>query len=261
MRAESAAALRQDPALEAAYLGGLEGGRVGAHVLGWLSISSCAAPASWAAKPSPPTSALPRGRIAAIAPALPSGDAREEQLNGQLVLPGWSRRISISTSRASSTAAPSPPARVKEAIAETARAKAAFTEADIEARARRTLEQAILAGTQFMRTHVEVDPRIGLQGLPRAAAAEARVRLGARPAALRLPAGGADQRSRHRGAAGGRLRAGRRPDRRLPLCRHAPRRAPRPQSSPSPGASISTSTCISTSTSTRPGCTSTRCCG
>ena len=52
---------------------------------------------------------------------------------------------------------------LQEAICETARAKAAFTEPDIETRARRTLEKAILAGTQFMRTHVEVDPRIGLK--------------------------------------------------------------------------------------------------
>jgi cytosine deaminase len=103
------------------------------------------------------------GRIAAIAPSLPANGAREERLDGQLVLPGLvethihldkARIIDRCTIVAST---------VKEAIAETARAKAAFTEGDIEGRARRTLEQAILAGTQFMRTHVEVDPRIGLK--------------------------------------------------------------------------------------------------
>ncbi len=103
------------------------------------------------------------GRIAAIAPALPSGDAREEQLNGQLVLPGLvETHIHLDKSRIIDRCTISA-GTVKEAIAETARAKAAFAEADIEARARRTLEQAILAGTQFMRTHVEVDPRIGLK--------------------------------------------------------------------------------------------------
>ena len=51
-----------------------------------------------------------------------------------------------------------------EAIAETARAKLAFTEEDIAERARRTLENAILNGTMHMRSHVEVDPRIGLKG-------------------------------------------------------------------------------------------------
>lgn len=53
---------------------------------------------------------------------------------------------------------------LQEAIRETARVKATFTEEDIAARARRTLEKAILAGTMHMRTHVEVDPRIGLKG-------------------------------------------------------------------------------------------------
>ena len=45
-----------------------------------------------------------------------------------------------------------------------AAAKRAFTEADIHARAQRTLEKAIIQGTTRMRTHVEVDPRVGLNG-------------------------------------------------------------------------------------------------
>lgn len=53
---------------------------------------------------------------------------------------------------------------LQEAVALTAKAKAAFTEDDITARARRTLERCILGGTMHMRTHVEVDPRIGLKG-------------------------------------------------------------------------------------------------
>src|ERR1700741_390412 len=51
-----------------------------------------------------------------------------------------------------------------EAIAEVAAAKRAFSEDDIYRRAPRTLERAILQGTMRMRTHVEVDPRIGLKG-------------------------------------------------------------------------------------------------
>ena len=39
-----------------------------------------------------------------------------------------------------------------------------FTEDDIYARGRRTLERAILNGTTRMRTHVEIDPGIGLRG-------------------------------------------------------------------------------------------------
>jgi cytosine deaminase len=51
-----------------------------------------------------------------------------------------------------------------EAIREVAKAKAAFTVDDVHARAARTLERAILHGTTRMRTHVEVDPGIGLRG-------------------------------------------------------------------------------------------------
>jgi cytosine/creatinine deaminase len=52
---------------------------------------------------------------------------------------------------------------LQEAIAEVAAAKRAFTEDDVYARGRRTLEKAIVHGTTRMRTHVEVDPRIGLR--------------------------------------------------------------------------------------------------
>jgi len=52
---------------------------------------------------------------------------------------------------------------LQEAIATVAAAKRAFTEEDVYVRAQRTLERAILRGTTHMRTHVEVDPRIGLK--------------------------------------------------------------------------------------------------
>ena len=45
------------------------------------------------------------------------------------------------------------------------KAKAAFTPEDVHARAMRTLEKAILQGTTHMRTHLEVDPGVGLRGL------------------------------------------------------------------------------------------------
>src|SRR5262252_3872240 len=53
---------------------------------------------------------------------------------------------------------------VAEAVAQTAAAKRAFTEEDIYARATRTLEKCITHGTMLMRTHVEIDPGIGLKG-------------------------------------------------------------------------------------------------
>ncbi|BES69512.1 amidohydrolase family protein [Marinobacter nanhaiticus D15-8W] len=51
-----------------------------------------------------------------------------------------------------------------EAISQTSQAKAAFTEDDVYARGVRVLEQAIAHGTTLMRTHVEIDPGIGLTG-------------------------------------------------------------------------------------------------
>ncbi|VVO56825.1 amidohydrolase family protein [Pseudomonas fluorescens] len=51
-----------------------------------------------------------------------------------------------------------------EAIVQTRAAKAEFTEQDIYLRGAQVLDKAILQGTTFMRTHVELDPQIGLVG-------------------------------------------------------------------------------------------------
>lgn len=51
-----------------------------------------------------------------------------------------------------------------EAIEQTARAKASFSEEDVYRRGARVLEQAITQGTTRMRTHIEIDPVIGLTG-------------------------------------------------------------------------------------------------
>src|SRR5215217_3435947 len=52
---------------------------------------------------------------------------------------------------------------LSEAVVETARLKAAFTEADVYARAAGVVEQAISHGTTAMRTFVEIDPRGGMR--------------------------------------------------------------------------------------------------
>ena len=52
-----------------------------------------------------------------------------------------------------------------EAIRVTGEAKRGFTVDDIRARARRALDLAVRAGTTAMRTHVEVDPIVGLAGM------------------------------------------------------------------------------------------------
>ena len=77
---------------------------------------------------------------------------------------GLSRPISISTNPASSTAAPPEAGRDARAVARVAAVKHTMTVEDVHARARATLEQAILHGTTRMRTHVEIDPGIGLRG-------------------------------------------------------------------------------------------------
>ena len=53
---------------------------------------------------------------------------------------------------------------LEEAVSSTSAAKAGFTEEDVYNRGARLLEQAITQGTTYMRTHVELDPIIGLTG-------------------------------------------------------------------------------------------------
>jgi cytosine deaminase len=107
------------------------------------------------------------GRIAAIGPKLEasaSDGTREFALDGRLVFPGFvETHIHLDKSCISDRCA-CRTGTLREAIETVAAAKLAFTEDDIYARARRTLEKAIVQGTTRMRTHVEVDPRIGLKG-------------------------------------------------------------------------------------------------
>jgi cytosine deaminase len=64
-----------------------------------------------------------------------------------------------------SARAPSFEGTLAEAIRVTGAAKRHFTVADIRARARRVLDMAVAHGTTSMRSHVEVDPIVGLKGL------------------------------------------------------------------------------------------------
>ncbi len=101
------------------------------------------------------------GRIAAIEQRLVC-DAPQTDAGGRLALPGFvDTHIHLDKScilgRCNCVEG-----TLAEAIAQTAAAKRGFTEADVYDRAKRTLEKAILQGTTRMRTHVEVDPRIGL---------------------------------------------------------------------------------------------------
>jgi cytosine deaminase len=103
------------------------------------------------------------GRIAEIAPTI-AADAPEVRLDGQLAIPGFvDTHIHLDKSCIGDRCTCSQ-GTVREAIAAVAAAKADFTEEDIYGRARRTLEKAIVHGTTRMRTHVEIDPGIGLKG-------------------------------------------------------------------------------------------------
>lgn len=104
--------------------------------------------------------AISGGRIAAIAPTLPPG-VRSEDLGGRLVIPGLvDSHVHLDKSCLLGCCGSGD---LREAIRTVAALKRDFTVADVRQRAARTLEKAILQGTTHMRTHVEVDPRVGLR--------------------------------------------------------------------------------------------------
>jgi cytosine/creatinine deaminase len=103
------------------------------------------------------------GRIVAIEPDL-ACDVPAQSLNARLVVPGFvETHIHLDKSCISDRCTVRQ-GTLAEAMAETTAAKRAFTEEDIYARASRTLVKAISQGTTRLRTHVEIDPRIGFKG-------------------------------------------------------------------------------------------------
>jgi len=105
--------------------------------------------------------AIADGRIAEIATHI-AADAPQEQLDGRLVIPGFVETHIHLDKSCILERCDCPQGTLQEAIASVAAAKRAFTQADVYARAQRTLEKSIVQGTMRMRTHVEVDPRVGL---------------------------------------------------------------------------------------------------
>jgi cytosine deaminase len=104
------------------------------------------------------------GRIAVVQAALTS-DAPRRDVAGRLVVPGFvETHIHLDKSDLLGVC-DCTTGSLSEAIEKVAAAKLDFTEDDVYARASRTLEKAILHGTTRMRTHVEVDPRVGLTSL------------------------------------------------------------------------------------------------
>jgi cytosine deaminase len=104
------------------------------------------------------------GRIAAVEPGL-AAEGETIDLGGRLVSPGFVETHIHLDKSCILDRCKSERGDLEEAIAEAAKAKAAFTPEDVHSRAVRTLEKAILQGTTHMRTHLEVDPGVGLRSL------------------------------------------------------------------------------------------------
>jgi cytosine deaminase len=102
------------------------------------------------------------GRFAAIGVNLPKGDAPDQNLNGRLLVPGFVETHIHLDKSCLLGRCNCEKGTLEEAIGEVAKAKKEFTEDDVYARASQTLEKALKNGTNQMRTHVEVDPRVGL---------------------------------------------------------------------------------------------------
>src|SRR6202140_4730702 len=101
--------------------------------------------------------------IAAISPAL-EANARELDAASCLVIPGMIETHIHLDKTCILDRCRIEEGTVAEAVRETAAAKRGFTVQDVYARGRQTLERCITQGTMRMRTHVELDPGIGMIG-------------------------------------------------------------------------------------------------
>jgi cytosine deaminase len=109
--------------------------------------------------------AIAGGRIRRIAERIADKGAREIVADGRVVIPGLVESHFHLDKALLGAGAPATAGTVEGAIRATAEAKRRFTVEDIAGRARRALEMAIRHGTTAMRTHVEVDPIVGLKGM------------------------------------------------------------------------------------------------
>src|SRR5215468_681933 len=115
------------------------------------------------AAPEPVDIGVSGGKIAAIAPKLVC-EAAEVDAAGRLMLAGFvDTHIHLDKACLLGRCAHDHES-VSEAIRAVAAMKRDFTVEDIHARGRKVIERAVSNGTTRMRTHVEIDPRIGLRG-------------------------------------------------------------------------------------------------
>jgi cytosine deaminase len=105
------------------------------------------------------------GRIAGIGAPVRDIGTQELDVGGHLVIPGLVESHFHLDKALLGAGASADAGSVAGAISATTEMKRRFTREDIAARARRALELAIRHGTTAMRTHVEVDPIVGLEGM------------------------------------------------------------------------------------------------
>ena len=103
------------------------------------------------------------GRITALEPTL-EADVPVLDVGGRLVAPGFIETHIHLDKACILDRCRSERGDLAEAIDEVARVKREFTAEDVNARARRVLDACIAQGTTHMRTHLEVDPGIGMRG-------------------------------------------------------------------------------------------------
>jgi cytosine/creatinine deaminase len=108
--------------------------------------------------------AVSNGRITAIEPRI-SADAPRVDAGGRLVSPGLvESHFHLDKSRILDRVAPLEDRRATDYMKRVSAVKDTFTVEDTYERARQTLEQCLLNGVMHMRTHIEVDPNVGLRG-------------------------------------------------------------------------------------------------
>ena len=104
------------------------------------------------------------GRIAVVQATHLAADAEHLDASGRLVSPGLvETHIHLDKSRIVERCAPAA-GRERDHMQRVAAVKPEFTVEDVYDRARTTLEECLLHGTSYMRTHVEVDPNVGMRG-------------------------------------------------------------------------------------------------
>jgi cytosine deaminase len=107
---------------------------------------------------------IDKGKFAAVEPGL-AADGEEIDIAGRLVTPGFIETHIHLDKSCLLDRCKSEEGTLEEAIGEVAKAKQAFEPEDVRERAIRTLEKSVLQGTTHMRTHLEVDPVVGLRSL------------------------------------------------------------------------------------------------